>query len=435
MNKKSKRSLLIMWFGWAIVMIGFQVIVPARMSLKRPDYALFWTKAATHNNSLNSMPFLQEPVMNAHAAWDSEFYLAIAVDGYEAEDIRRINAQMPVASGLSSLLRFGVPPETLQSNGVSLSYAFFPFYPIMIRLAAIPVGWFGLAPLAAASVAGVLVSLLGSLLGMYALAELAVTELGEEGALRSAFYMLIFPGGFFLAQIYTEGLFVGLAFFTLLLIRKEEYYWAALFAILATFTRAVGVAVVIPLLISWLRTGEWRELDIEWSQIYYRGIPWKIFGKLLVMTAPLWAFLLWRVSFYGMAFGVIEDEFFHRGLLVLGNTWLEWSGAFKALFGDNSQAAAYYFVEWLAIILGFTACIKGFRRHPDLAIFSLIVITLSFTSGPAQGMHRYILGAPSVFLLLGRWGKNPAFDRIWTIASTLLMGMMATMFMFDMWAG
>jgi hypothetical protein len=50
-------------------------------------------------------------------------------------------------------------------------------------------------------------------------------------------------------------------------------------------------------------------------------------------------------------------------------------------------------------------------------------------------MHRYVLGAPPVFLFLSHWGRKPAFDRVWTLASTLVMGIMATMYIFDMWAG
>ena len=71
----------------------------------------------------------------------------------------------------------------------------------------------------------------------------------------------------------------------------------------------------------------------------------------------------------------------------------------------------------------------------DLAWFGFLVVLLSFTSGPAQGMHRYILASPPVFLLLSRWGKNQSFDRAWTIASVLVMGMMAMLFSFDMWTG
>jgi len=220
-----------------------------------------------------------------------------------------------------------------------------------------------------------------------------------------------------------------------MIVRKGHRGWAALLAVLARVTRAAGVALALPLIIAWIKEGEWLDLDMEWRQLYYEGIPLNIVGRGLLAITPGLAFLLWRVSYYGMAFSKVEEEFFGRGLLTLGYTFMAWSEAFRSLFGSNPQAAAYYAVEFGAIILGFTACIAGLRRHPDLALFGLMVVFLSFTSGPAQGMHRYILGAPPVFLFLSRLGKRPAFDRVWTIASTLVMGMMAIMYMFDMWAG
>ncbi|HET6823433.1 MAG TPA: hypothetical protein VFH34_12360, partial [Anaerolineales bacterium] len=61
------------------------------------------------------------------------------------------------------------------------------------------------------------------------------------------------------------------------------------------------------------------------------------------------------------------------------------------------------------------------------------VVLISWGSGPAQGIHRYVLGAPAVFITLARWGANPVFDRAWTILSILLMGALAMLFAFDMW--
>lgn len=58
---------------------------------------------------------------------------------------------------------------------------------------------------------------------------------------------------------------------------------------------------------------------------------------------------------------------------------------------------------------------------------------LSWSSGGAQGMHRYILTAPSVFVALARWSRNPVFDRAWTLASVLMMGLLATLFAFNFW--
>lgn len=50
-------------------------------------------------------------------------------------------------------------------------------------------------------------------------------------------------------------------------------------------------------------------------------------------------------------------------------------------------------------------------------------------------MHRYILAAPPVFLFLSRLDLTRAFDYAWTILSILTMGMLVTLFSFDMWTG
>ena len=38
------------------------------------------------------------------------------------------------------------------------------------------------------------------------------------------------------------------------------------------------------------------ELDMEWKQIFYQGIPFKALGKMLISLAPLFAFFVWRYS-------------------------------------------------------------------------------------------------------------------------------------------
>ncbi len=295
-----------------------------------------------------------------------------------------------------------------------------------------PLQILGLSTIATATLAGILVSVLGTLAGMIGLYYLARDELGESGAIRTASYLIMFPTGFFLAQLYTEGLYVGLG---LALIRPKRLLWAALLSILATWTKAAGATLVIPLALPWLRSGDWLDLDLEWRQIYYQGIPWKAFFKALVSLAPVVAFFIWKFSYWGLAFGIVEENFFGRGVLSLGVSFITWSEGYQALFGPNSQRAVYYLIEFAAIILGLTASFFTFRPYPDLSLYSLAVIVLSLTSGPAQGMSRYILAAPAVFLFLGRLGQNEAFDRAWSIFSILLMGLLATLFTFDMWVG
>lgn len=439
MTTRSKpiKLLLLIWIGWVAVILLYQVMVSARLVIAAPDYALNWTPDATAPGSQAEKNYLNEPFLNDQVAWDSEYYLSIAVYGYEDPAIFRINTSVEGASGEQGIWPFKIPVKAGDPvlPGIPLSYAFFPFYPFVMRLLSVPLSILGLNPIATATLAGVVTSTLGTLVGMLALFELAKDELGEEGGWRAVFYLLIFPSAFFMAQVYTEGLFVGLAFSSLLLIRRGKRGWAAALAVCATLTRAVGIALAFPLLISWIKENEWRKLDLEWRQIYYQGLPWKELGNALVALAPVVAFFLWKISYYGMAFSQIEAQFFGRGILSLGSTFLSWLYAFRELIGSNPQASAYYVLEWGAVILGFTACIIGFKKYPELATFGFAVVFLSFTSGPAQGMHRYILTAPPVFIELARWGKNRVFDRTWTIFSILSMGVLAALYTFDLWAG
>ena len=48
-------------------------------------------------------------------------------------------------------------------------------------------------------------------------------------------------------------------------------------------------------------------------------------------------------------------------------------------------------------------------------------------------MIRYALAVPPIFLLLGRLGERPVFDRGWTVLSLLLMALLATLYSFDFW--
>jgi hypothetical protein len=89
----------------------------------------------------------------------------------------------------------------------------------------------------------------------------------------------------------------------------------------------------------------------------------------------------------------------------------------------------------LFTLIALVGCIFTFRRYPEITIFSLTVILFALFSGDIQGMYRYVMAAPSVFLFLSRLGRNESFDRVWSVASLLLLGINAFLFATDMWAG
>jgi len=413
----SLRAIVLIWLAWVLIVIGFQALATARLQPQWPDRAQDWTEAFTGPNYQKGHPYLLDPFMNDQVAWDSEYYLGIAVGGYNDPRVTHLPAQGPSSN----------------TAPLSLSYAFLPFYPFLIRLFAFPLDVFKMDAIATATLAGVMVSALGALGGALALYDLTREKLGEEGALRAVFYLLIFPTGFFLVQVYTEGLFAGLAFGCLALLKHKRWAGAALLGVCATLTRAVGVALVIPMAITWIRSGEWMDLDRDWREILFHGIPLRPLGRAFLAFAPVIAFLAWKFSYLGFNFDVVEANYFGRGFINFGGAFYNWAAAFHNLFIGNPQQTAYFLTEFIGLFIGALTSILCIRYDPEIAWFSLAVFLISFGSGPAQGIQRYILGAPAVFIMLARWGKHPVFDRAWTILSLLLMGLLAMLFAFNMW--
>jgi len=460
MSKLTVRNIVILWLVWAAIIIGFQALATARLQPQWPDRAQEWTFNSTNKNGANYQkghPYLLGPFMNNQVAFDSEYYLSISMKGYDdpcAPTLLPTSGMVIVpCTNKDSIPGTGNTPGTGgEKNPITLSYAFFPFYPFMIHLFSIPLGLLGMNPIAAATLAGVIVSALGTLLAMLALYDLTHETLGEEGGLRAVFYLLIFPTAFFLIQVYTEGLFAGLAFACLAMLKRKRLVYAALLGMAATLTRAVGIALIIPMAISWLRTNEWYALDMEWGQRRSGKVPWQALWSGLLAFAPAISFLVWKLSPLGFKFDFIEKLYFGRATIDLGYAVFAWATTFREMFqgfmGMNSpggslipglipfinlQHSVYYFTEFFAILIAIIAILRCLKTDPEVAWFSLAVFIISFGSGSPQSMERYVLCAPAVYIGLARWGKNPVFDRVWTIISILLMGLLAMLYAFNFW--
>jgi hypothetical protein len=412
-------TILLIWLGWALVMMAYQAYVIGRFNLQISDRSLYWTEFEVHPAYQNAYFYLNEPFLNEHVAWDSEYYLSIATGGYRDLFMRAIPPDFTQSHP-------EVQPQVAQPSWISMNYAFFPLYPWTMRILAYPLKALGVNPVAAIPISGVLVSMLGTLGAMFALYSMARESEEEMSGLRAAFYLLIFPAGMFLAQVYTEGLFLGLSFGALAMAQKKKWLPAGLLAAGATWTRAAGGLLLVPLVWYWIKGGEWKQLVTRsW---------WREALNIFMITCPLWAYLAFN-AFMGKNFHFVETNYFNRGLLLLGPSLIEWKAAFLRMLSDNLQARTYFMVEFGAIILAILACIWMFRKEPILSVYSLLVIGFSMTTGVAQGMHRYVMAAPVLFLLLARWGKSESFDRIWTLGSALLMGVFTILFSFNLWAG
>ena len=79
---KPTRVIVLTWLAWAVIVIAFQALATARLVPQYPDNAQEWTTKFTKKGYQAGHVYLLDPFMNNQVAWDSEYYLAIAVGGY-----------------------------------------------------------------------------------------------------------------------------------------------------------------------------------------------------------------------------------------------------------------------------------------------------------------------------------------------------------------
>jgi Gpi18-like mannosyltransferase len=406
----SIRNIILIWLGWAIILIAFQHWVEMRVELRRPDH--FLDPVQEHS------PYLDDPFLNSHVSWDSEFYLSIATAGYDDPSVRAIP---PTFIWKTAQQVYCIAGK--DTNCISLNYAFFPLYPWVIRLFAYPLQLLNLTLVAGSTLAGIIISLVGALGAMLALYFMTRTSLDEEGGIRTAFYFLIFPSSFFMAQVYTEGLFISLTFGALAFLMARKWVLSAFLALLAVWTRPGGAILLVPMAMVWWMDKPWKD---GWKSALLRA---------LAALTPAISYGVWSLTPLAAKFHIVEDHYFARGLLAIGPSIQEWERALNAFLTGDPPYQFYFGLEFAGIALAVISCVLLWKERPELAAFSIVMVGFVVTSGIAQSMIRYVLATPALFWVLARWGKKPAFDRIWTIVSILLLGLEVMLFSFDFWVG
>ncbi len=203
---------------------------------------------------LGTRPSQVAPAVFGWNQWDARLYIDIALHGYDIGP--------------------GYP-------------AFFPLYPILIRLGdAIFPG--------DAVVSAVIISNLAAFGALTLLYRLASFEFGPRVARRATLYLAVFPMSFFLFIGYNESLFIMLTLGTLYACRRGHWWIAGTLAGFASATRLFGILLILPMSIEYLRQYGWKPLLIRWpilslalapaGLIAYSGYCWRVLGNPLAFS-------------------------------------------------------------------------------------------------------------------------------------------------------
>lgn len=188
--------------GWRLLLL----LLPALFAVLRIAPFAAGNYFANFHGALEKAPTFA----TRWATWDAQHYLFIAEHGYLAGHV---------------------------------SGAFWPLWPLVIRLAAHATG----AP--ALGVALALANLLATAaaIGLWHLIRARIAEGDSRTASWTVAFWLAFPSAFFLALPYSEALFLALAIALFLALDRRRYGWAALAAFALPLARPVGVFILLPL--------------------------------------------------------------------------------------------------------------------------------------------------------------------------------------------
>ena len=306
--------------------------------------------------------------MNYWAHWDGAWYSEIATEGY--------------------------------AERAPASTAFFPLYPMLVRL--------GSAIGGGPALWGVLVSLLSTLFALYFLFRIAEKLYGARVARAATLAFAFFPTAFFLNAVYTEALFVALSAGAIWAAYvRRDLLLAGLLGSLAAATRNLGILLLMPLLFEWLRNR--REFGVG-------GL-----AALGLVPAGLlgYAVFLWGRFGDPMVFARQQEEYWGRTLTspveTAGDAWrtaregLEYFLDPAALFLSTSAEPALEASNTLNLVfLGLFLVLMGVGfavLPPELSLYAFVGTLLPvLTPSPAfplMSMPRFVLGAFPIFLVLG----------------------------------
>jgi hypothetical protein len=319
------------------------------------------------------------PILGSLTTWDGDWFLQIARSGYHLE------------------------PEP--GSGY-LDYAFFPLYPVLVRVLAIAGPQF--LALIAVAVNWVLFAIALALL-----VRLARPYLGEARAIRAAALLAIFPFSFVYAMAYSEPLTLVLVVVAFLAAERRQPLRTGLAFALASLSRAQAAFYLIPLALASRLSGPNR-------------LRWLALGLGPIATL---GYLGWVAFFTGHLNGYFASY----------AAWGRNSGGAAAGAGSVGQAMngplAYYFailMVCLVVAVGLFVFIRADRIPLQYVAIPAISLAMLLVSGNLEAIGRVVLLAfPYSWILASR--QHIVWRVGWPILSICLLAFFSALTFAGWW--
>lgn len=287
-------------------------------------------------------------------------------------------------------------------------YAFFPLYPLSIKLVKFITGNY--------LYAGILISVIATLLGLLVLYRLILLDFDKKFAEKVIIAMLFFPTSFYFITAYSEGLFFLMVVSTFYFLRQKKLILATIFASLASATRLAGLAVVLGLIFEVIIT----------SKITRKN--WFVF------LAPL-GFLIYCWYLYNQTgdffyFTVAELHWQRNITIPVLSFWETIKNLSQSGFINHNFNA---FLDLIFAVFGIGLAFRSFRfLPPSMSIYFFVSVLLPLFTPTLSSMPRFLLPIFPIFVLLA-FNKNKYIIFAYLLISILLLSVFSVLFVNGYW--
>ncbi len=306
--------------------------------------------------------------------WDAVHYLDIATQGYQGTDM-----------------------------------AFFPLFPLLIRIVGSLAGNH--------LIAGLLISNVSFFFGLLYLYKLLEREYDRAVARRAIFYVSIFPTAVYFAAVYTESLFFMLTVASFYYMRERRWWIAGALGFFAALTRVEGVLLIVPFSIEW-----W----LQDRTLGVRAIYDLLAGALIPLGLAAYMAYLWVLRADPLYFSHVQIHWNRH----LAPPWVSLLNAFgKVAHGPGAQLVANQSLEVAFTLLMIAVLVGGLHAlRPSYIAYMALSILVPMSTSNLMSMPRFALVLFPMFAILARWGERPWVNNVILAFSLPLLGLFTVLF-------
>ena len=322
--------------------------------------------------------------------WDGQWYMSIAREGYRLGD------------GYANV-------------------AFFPLFPLLVRLLGLALGE---AQLPLAGVLVVNFAFLGALFYLYMLAAM---DGGPGLARRAIWYVAIMPTAFFFHVAYAESLFLLAAAGVIYHARRGQWWLAGLWGLLGAATRAQGLLLWLPL--AWELARHWRR---------EKTLPRRHLPALLLPPLGIGVFMAYLLLRFGdpLAFLHVQSEWGRSFGFPPATLWRGLEAVFA---GYQSWKYPLQTINTAMVSIYLAVALASVRRGP--ASYTLYVVAsltmallLPVEQSPTESAARFMAVLFPVAFSVAAWSEAyPPLGRLVSAASLPLFALLASLFVTWHW--